>query len=147
VTYVDSPRANTRPCNILSSRGIRPTFGALRASRLVALIFHKRLLPRYNLIIMTMTQPSSTDNQQTILYSFGKFMCESIPTNPIRTFLVLVFIYMLSMVATSWLMVRWLASGNSDKVMPQKQCPSCGSADTMKAGSNDPTSRSWNEKE
>ena len=94
-----------------------------------------------------MTQSSSIDIRQTILDPFGKFMSDSLEANPIRTFLVLVFILILCFVASSWVMVQWLASGTSNEVNPQKQYSSCSSADTVKARSKDTTSRSWSKKE
>lgn len=75
---------------------------------------------------------SSVDPQPTTVDAFGKFVSESFEAGPIQSFLVLVVVFILSIVVTSWLMVQWLAPGNA---IPPTQCPSCGRADAAKAGS------------
>jgi hypothetical protein len=82
-----------------------------------------------------MAKSSSIDTHQTDVYTFGKFMIESLEARPMLSFLVLVSIYILSISGATWLMVHWLTSSTSDKV-PQKDGPSIRSADTVKAGSN-----------
>ena len=89
-----------------------------------------------------MPQSSSFDTLQLNVEAFGMFVTESLQASPIRTFLVLVSIYLLSIAATSWLMVQWLAPGPSQRPSPPKQCPSCDRANTMKTEGNDTTSRS-----
>lgn len=81
------------------------------------------------------------DTQQINGNAFGRFVTESFQANPMQSFLVLVFIFILSIAATSWLMVQWLAPGLSDRPIPPKKCPSCDRADTTKAWGDDTTSR------
>ncbi len=89
-----------------------------------------------------MAQSSSINTQQTNVEAFGRFVTGSFQASPIQSFLVLVSIFILSIAATSWLMLQCLALSPFDQAIPPKQCPSCDRADTMKAKGNDATSRS-----
>ena len=91
---------------------------------------------------MATAQSSSFDTQPTNVGKFGKFVRTSLETSPFQSFLVLVFIFILSVAATSWLMVQWLTPGppNNEAVTP-KSSPLCGRAGAVKAGSDDATSQ------
>ena len=85
---------------------------------------------------------------QASVEAFGMFVTESLQASPFQSFLVLVFIHIASIAATSWLMVQWLVPGPFDQAIPSKKCSSCERADTMEAGGNDTASRSeeWDKK-
>ena len=85
---------------------------------------------------------SSFDTLQINVEAFGMFVTESLQASPLRTFLVLVSIHLLSMVAFSYLIIQRLIAGPSHQPIPPKQCPLCGHAKTMKTEGNDTTSRS-----
>ena len=89
-----------------------------------------------------MSQSSSFDTLQIYAEAFGMFVTESLQASPIRTFLVLISIHLLSIAAISWLMVQWLAPGPFQQPSTPKQCPLCGHADTRKTEGSDTTSRS-----
>ena len=73
---------------------------------------------------------------------FGTFVRNSLETSPFQSFLVLVFIFILSIATTSWLMVQWLTPGPPNEAVSSKSGPSCGRAGTGKAGSDEATSQS-----
>lgn len=84
---------------------------------------------------------SSIDPQPTTLSAFGKFVSEVLESSPMQSFLVLVFVFILSLVVASWLMVQWWAPGPSSATIDPTQC---GRADAVKAGSYE---AAWRSKE
>jgi len=58
---------------------------------------------------------------QSTTSAFSRFLADLIQANPIQTFLVLVSIYIISVAATTWLMVRWLQLDTPAKAAPQKE--------------------------
>ena len=88
-----------------------------------------------------MAQSSYVDTQPTIFHSFGIFMIESLEAHPLQTFLILVSVFLLSIVGTSWFAVQWLELDPSKKASPEKQHLSSSSADTAEAKTSDTASR------
>ena len=82
-----------------------------------------------------MAQSSYVDTQPTIFHSFGIFMIESLEAHPLQTFLILVSVFLLSIVATSWFAVQWL------ELDPSKQHLWSSNADTAEAKTSDTASR------
>lgn len=100
------------------------------------------LTPSYNPFTMTTAQSSSIEIQPPDDDKLGRFVRESLETSPFQSFLVLAFIFILSIAATSWLMVQWLTLGPPNESVTSNSRPLCGRAGAVKAGSDDATSQS-----
>ena len=68
-------------------------------------------------------------------------MIESLEAYPLQTFLILVSVFLLSIVGTSWFAVQWLELDPPKKASPEKQHLSSSNADTAEAKTSDTASR------
>ena len=68
-------------------------------------------------------------------------MIESLEAHPLQTFLILVSVFLLSIVATSWFAVQWLELDPSKKASPENQHLSSSNADPAEAKTSDTASR------
>ena len=74
-----------------------------------------------------MPSPPPLPIPQIILATFAGKSIESLQRHPFRSFLILVLVWMLTVVASVWVIVKWLASPKPTKgAVALDKCPSCG---------------------